>query len=68
MSASTDPRMDCQCGETDARAPLDVASRPGLSALAYRIGTQPQFKGSMLARLGAVSGLLHGNRGGGDGQ
>ena len=48
---------DCHCGETAARAPLVVANRPGLSAVAYRVGTQPQFKASMLAGLANVPGL-----------
>jgi predicted phage baseplate assembly protein len=46
-----------QCCGTTALTPLAIANRPGLSTLAYRVGTQPQFKDSMLARLARVSGL-----------
>jgi predicted phage baseplate assembly protein len=49
--------MDCHCDTTAARTPLAVANRPGLSAIAYRVGTQPQFKTGMLADLGQVPGL-----------
>jgi hypothetical protein len=39
------------------QTPMEVANRPGLSAIAYRIGTHPQFNQSMLARLSAISDL-----------
>jgi hypothetical protein len=43
---------DCGCcEELAARTPLAVSNRPGLSAIAYRIGTQGQFFQTMLARL-----------------
>jgi hypothetical protein len=51
---------DCECcegisGETPAR----VKNRPGLSAVAYRVGTHAQFKETMLARLsGSRQGAL----------
>lgn len=51
---------DCECcegisGETPAR----VENRPGLSAVAYRVGTHAQFKETMLARLsGSRQGAL----------
>src|SRR5215813_3936234 len=66
MSVSTAPGalMDGECCATVERAPLAVSNRPGLSALAYRIGTHPQFKESQLARLSAVPGLQ--TRGDGD--
>ncbi len=49
---------DCGCCEgTAVQTPADVSNRPGLSAIAYRVGTQPQFKQSMLARLSASAGL-----------
>jgi len=58
MNASTgSPNMDCHCDTTAARTPLSIANRPGLSAIAYRVGTQPQFKSGMLADLGQVPGL-----------
>ncbi|MCI0435113.1 MAG: hypothetical protein L0271_15945 [Gemmatimonadetes bacterium] len=31
--------------------PVSLHNRPGLSAVAYRVGTHPQFKASLLARL-----------------
>lgn len=43
---------DCGCCEgLQVDTPLEVYNRPGLSALAYRVGTQARFKGSMLAHL-----------------
>ena len=48
---------DCGCCEGIAVAtPLELNNRPGLSAIAYRAGTQAQFKASMIARL-SESGL-----------
>lgn len=56
MSNFTDKSLrelnDCGCCEgTDAATPAEVKNRPGLSAIAYRIGTHSQFKESMLAAL-----------------
>jgi hypothetical protein len=43
---------DCGCCEgLQVDTPLEVYNRPGLSALAYRVGTHARFKGSMLAHL-----------------
>jgi predicted phage baseplate assembly protein len=43
---------DCGCCEgVSARTPLQIANRPGLSAIAYRIGTHSTFKQSLLAGL-----------------
>jgi Baseplate J-like protein len=48
----------CQCcGEIAIQTPVEIVNRPGLSALAYRVGTHRQFKDTMLARLGSVTGL-----------
>lgn len=46
---------DCGCcrGVSD-RTPVDVANPPGLSAIAYRVGTHATFKASMLARLSSA--------------
>jgi hypothetical protein len=45
----------CGCGMGLVLAtPLAITNRPALSAIAYRVGTHPQFKASLLARL-AVS-------------
>ena len=41
----------CHCCEgLTAQTPVAVENRPGLSAIAYRVGTHSQFKQSMLAR------------------
>jgi len=43
---------DCGCcAGITAQTPAVVKNRPGLSAIAYRIGTQSQFKQSLLAAL-----------------
>jgi len=48
---------DCGCCEgIAAETPAAIDNRPGLKAIAYRIGTHPQFKDTMLARLSG-SGL-----------
>ncbi len=56
MSTSKDPTLrdlnDCGCCEgTSAATPLAVSNRPGLSAIAYRVGEHQTFKESMLAAL-----------------
>jgi hypothetical protein len=43
-------QCDCCAGVT-AETPADVLNRPGLSAIAYRVGTQSAFKASLLAAL-----------------
>jgi hypothetical protein len=43
---------DCGCcSGITVETPVAVKNRPGLSAIAYRVGTHPRFKASMLARL-----------------
>lgn len=45
---------DCGCCEgLMVETPVAINNRPGLSAIAYRVGTQTQFKASMMARLSA---------------
>jgi hypothetical protein len=39
------------CKGVSAQTPAAAANRPGLSAIAYRVGTHSQFKQSMLAAL-----------------
>jgi predicted phage baseplate assembly protein len=56
MSGPVDPRLapldPCGCcAGLEPATPLVVENRPGLSAIAYRVGEQPQFKRSMLAAL-----------------
>lgn len=56
MSDVTDVSLvnlnDCGCCEgIHVETPAPVYNRPGLSAIAYRVGTHSQFKDSMLARL-----------------
>lgn len=44
----------CTCGCCDgvtSRTPAEVHNRPGLSAVAYRVGTHPRFLDSMVAAL-----------------
>ncbi|HUL53043.1 MAG TPA: putative baseplate assembly protein [Opitutaceae bacterium] len=46
------PTNDCGCcAGVTAQTPVEVTNRPGLSAVAYRVGTQSRFKQSMLAAL-----------------
>ena len=47
---------DCGCCEgISAETPLTVFNRPGLSAIAYRAGTQAQFKETLVARLSGLN-------------
>ncbi len=39
------------CSGVSARTPVRIDGRPGLSAIAYRVGTHPEFLASMLAGL-----------------
>jgi hypothetical protein len=62
MSTAVDPFLsglnDCGCcAGTALETPVAITNRPGLSAIAYRAGTQPQFKKTLLARLALVAGL-----------
>src|SRR5256885_955703 len=46
----------CHCCEAlTAQTPAAVKNRPGLSAIAYRVGTHSQFKKSMLAALSDIT-------------
>jgi hypothetical protein len=60
MTAPAEPLItlsNCGCCEGIAvETPAGIENRPGLSAIAYRVGTQPQFKASMIAQLSG-SGL-----------
>src|SRR5215467_6118817 len=60
MTAPAQPLItlsNCGCCEGIAvETPMEIANRPGLSAIAYRVGTQSQFKASMIAQL-SDSGL-----------
>jgi predicted phage baseplate assembly protein len=49
---------ECGCCETIAPAAPAIDNPPGLSAIAYRIGTQPLFKARMKAALGTRPELL----------
>ncbi|HLF12219.1 MAG TPA: hypothetical protein VJA26_13500, partial [Gammaproteobacteria bacterium] len=43
---------DCGCCDgLTVETPAPISNRPGLAAIAYRVGTHGQFKASMLARL-----------------
>lgn len=52
-------RLDaCHCCEGIRRlTPAEHANRPGLSALAYRVGTHGSFKATMQARIGTMPTL-----------
>src|SRR5579862_6274428 len=41
---------DC-CAGISAQTPVQIANLPGLSAIAYRVGTYAQFKNSMQSRM-----------------
>ena len=56
MNNPLDPTLrelsDCGCcAGTSAETPVAIDNRPGLGAIAFRAGTQPQFKASLLAAL-----------------
>ncbi|MDX2216061.1 MAG: hypothetical protein SFY66_22540 [Oculatellaceae cyanobacterium bins.114] len=56
MQEFVDPELlnlnDCKCCEgISFQTPTLVQNRPGLSAIAYRVGTHAQFKSSLLANL-----------------
>ncbi|MFC7737921.1 putative baseplate assembly protein [Roseomonas sp. GCM10028921] len=56
MIPSLDPNLrdlnDCGCGAgTRMAVPVAVGNRPGLSAIAYRVGTHSRFRQTALARL-----------------
>jgi hypothetical protein len=60
MTAPAQPLVtlsNCGCCEGIAvETPMAIANRPGLSAIAYRVGTHSRFKASMIAQLSG-SGL-----------
>ena len=43
------------CAGLVVATPVSIENRPGLSAVAYRVGTHAQFKASLLARLAAAT-------------
>src|SRR5437016_6875257 len=46
---------DCGCcGGTAIDTPVEKFNRPGLPAIAYRVGTHPEFKATLLARLSST--------------
>lgn len=50
------PLNACHCCEgLTAQTPDAVTNRPGLSAIAYRVGTQSRFKQSLLAALSDIT-------------
>lgn len=56
MSGAIDPSLlglnDCDCCEgITVQTPVEVYNRPGLNAIAYRVGTHAQFKQTLLAKL-----------------
>jgi predicted phage baseplate assembly protein len=58
-SSATPPLNDCGCCEgVQDQTPVDIENRPGLSALAYRVGTHSRFKQSMQVDLTRDAVLL----------
>ncbi|HLM55858.1 MAG TPA: putative baseplate assembly protein [Pyrinomonadaceae bacterium] len=56
MSKTIDPTLrsldGCGCCEgVSVETPVEVTNRPGLSGIAYRVGTHAQFKQTLVARL-----------------
>ena len=55
MADPLDQLDDCGCCEgVSAQTPARIANRPGLSAIAYRVGRHSQFKRSLLAALSSA--------------
>jgi hypothetical protein len=51
-SCETPQEQLCGCCQgTGTETPQPITNRPGLSTIAYRVGTQPTFKSSLLAGL-----------------
>jgi hypothetical protein len=58
VSAADDAKTACECCQgTAALTPVFPNNRPGLSALAYRVGTHARFKETMLAEISAKAEL-----------
>ncbi len=58
MNTHANPLGTCQCCEgVKALTPAAVENRPGLSALAYRVGTHGSFKATMPAALSRDAAL-----------
>jgi uncharacterized phage protein gp47/JayE len=58
VSAEDTAPCGCGCCEGVAAAtPVEVLNRPGLSAIAWRVGTHARFKESLLARISALPAL-----------
>ena len=54
LSAGSSVLNDCGCCEgQEARTPVELYNRPGLSAIVYRTGAYNDFRASMQARLSA---------------
>ncbi|HZF09059.1 MAG TPA: putative baseplate assembly protein [Thermoanaerobaculia bacterium] len=56
MSGTATGSCGC-CQGVTGLTPVTLANRPGLTALAYRVGTQAQFKESLLAEISAQPAL-----------
>ena len=56
LGSSQTELNDCGCCEGIAvETPVEIANRPGLSAIAYRVGEHAQFRDTLVARLSAAS-------------
>ena len=49
------------CAGIEVVTPQELINRPGLSAIAYRVGTHTTFLESMLARLSSASPIVEGD-------
>jgi predicted phage baseplate assembly protein len=58
MSDPADRFEACRCCEgNERRTPVQHHNRPGLSAIAFRVGTHGRFKESMLSRISSLAEL-----------
>ncbi|MFD1561246.1 putative baseplate assembly protein [Paraburkholderia silviterrae] len=59
MNANMNANCDCNCCTgVGNETPASVANRPGLPALAYRVGTWAQFRASMVDAMSSTGGLV----------
>lgn len=58
MDISQNEDLAC-CEGVHTETPVSIHNQPGLSAIAYRVGTHSRFKKSMLAGLSGMPSLKH---------
>ena len=58
-SGSSSQTDDCGCCEGITKVtPVAISNPPGLSSISFRVGTQPQFKETMIASLNKYPALV----------